>query len=144
MKISFCGFDILNSSFNMELCSLPFYNIQPMYSQTSIYFIASTAIVTGCFHGSYGQNCSSICKCPNTCDCDPETGECPTDNNVTMLNTTQRCKSAKFKVKLHFTYFSLKCKRRILFTSCDAFLINMPVFIAMFRQDKLSHVKVRN
>jgi len=31
MKISFCGFDILNSSFNMEPCSLPFNNIQSVY-----------------------------------------------------------------------------------------------------------------
>ena len=58
--------------------------------------MSSVNIITGCFHGSYGQNCLKICSCPNTCDCDPETGECPSVDNRTMLNATQTCKSAQF------------------------------------------------
>ena len=53
--------------------------------------------VSGCFHGSYGQNCMKICKCPDTCDCDPVTGECSSASNHSMLNSTQRCKFDPFK-----------------------------------------------
>ena len=55
--------------------------------------------VTGCFHGSYGQNCLKICRCQKTCDCDPETGECPSENNYAMLNATKRCKAALISMK---------------------------------------------